>query len=44
MLTIQLEDIYFLPGLSRIGGLVSLSGSRRDGEIIKDYIITHFRP
>lgn len=44
MLEIQVEDICFLIGLSRRGSPIPLSGSRRGGEAIKDYISAHSRP
>jgi len=37
------EDIYFLIGLSRLGSPISLSSSRRGGELVKDYISAHYR-
>ena len=42
MLSIQVEDNYFLTGLLRKGALVSLCGLARDGETVKDYISTHY--
>jgi hypothetical protein len=36
-LTIDIEDIYFLTGLSRRGSYVSLSGSRRGGLKMSEY-------
>jgi hypothetical protein len=36
-LTIDIEDIYFLTGLSRRGSYVSLTGSRRGGRKMNEY-------
>lgn len=36
-------DIYFLTGLSRRGGPISLSGSARGGESVRDYIRRYCR-
>ena len=36
-LTIDIEDIYFLTGLSRRGSYVSLTGSRRGGRKMSEY-------
>jgi hypothetical protein len=36
-LTIDIEDIYFLTGLSRWGSHVSLTGSRRGGMKMSEY-------
>lgn len=44
LLEIQVEDIYFLTGLSKRGAPVSLLGGRSGGEIVKDYIATYCRP
>ena len=35
---LTVEDIYFLTGLSRCGAPLSLSGSTRGGESVRDYI------
>ena len=44
ILEIQVEDIYFLIGLSKRGAPVSLLGGRRGGEMVNDYIATYCRP
>ena len=38
VLPILVDDIYFLIGLSRRGAHISLAGSIRGGETVKDYI------
>jgi hypothetical protein len=43
-LTIDIEDIYFLTGLSRCGSRVSLTGSRGGGEPMDYYICHHCVP
>jgi hypothetical protein len=40
-LTIDIEDIYFLTGLSRCGSRVALTGSRGGGEPMNHYISEH---
>jgi hypothetical protein len=39
-LTIDIEDIYFLTGLSRRGSYVSLTGNRRGGRKMSEYCET----
>jgi hypothetical protein len=43
-LTIDIEDIYFLIGLSRRGSHVSLSGSRRGGLKMSEYCREYYVP
>jgi hypothetical protein len=43
-LTIDVEDIYFLTGLSRRGSHVSLSGNRRGGMKMSEYCRTYCVP
>jgi hypothetical protein len=40
-LTIDIEDIYFLTGLSHHGSRVTLTGSRGGGEPMNHYISEH---
>ena len=42
VLTIEVEDIYFLPGLSRQGTLISLTGSRGGDVTTKELIDRHY--
>ena len=44
MVTIQLEYVYFLIGLSRGGAQVSPLGNRGGGEMIETYIATYCHP
>ena len=44
MLPILVDDIYFLIGLLRRGTPISLAGSARGGETVKDYIRQFCRP
>lgn len=41
---LEVEDVYFLTGLSWRGAPISLSGMRMGSEIVKDYIVVHYRP
>jgi hypothetical protein len=43
-LTIDIEDIYFLTGLSRRGSHVTLTGSRRGGRKMSEYVREHCEP
>jgi hypothetical protein len=43
-LTIDIEDIYFLTGLSRRGSYVSLTGNRRGGRKMSEYCRDHCVP
>lgn len=40
---LTIVDIYFLTGLSRRGDPISLSGSARGGESVRDYICSYCR-
>jgi hypothetical protein len=40
-LTMYIEDIYFLTGLSRRGSRVTLTGNRGGGEPMNHYISEH---
>ena len=40
---LKVQDIYFLTGLSRRGVTLSLSGSARGGESVRDYIFQFYR-
>ena len=44
ILTIDIEDIYFLTGLSGCGSRVTLIGSRGGGEPMSHYINAHCVP
>jgi hypothetical protein len=44
IIEIDIEDIYFLTGLSRRGARVTLTGSRRGGEPMSHYVSTHCVP
>jgi hypothetical protein len=44
ILTIDIEDIYFLTGLSHHGARVTLKSSRRGGEPMSHYISSHCIP
>jgi hypothetical protein len=44
ILMIDIEDIYFLTGLSRRGSRVTLTGSRGGGEPMNHYISAHCVP
>jgi hypothetical protein len=43
-LTIDIEDIYFLTGLSRRGSHVTLTGARRGGRKMSEYVRDHCEP
>jgi hypothetical protein len=43
-LTIDIEDIYFLTGLSRRGSYVSLTGSHRGGRKMSEYCRDYYVP
>lgn len=40
---LTVEDIYFLTGLSRRGAPISLSGSARGGDSVRDYVRRYYR-
>jgi hypothetical protein len=44
VLTLDIEDIYFLTRLSRHGAWVSLTGGRGGGLPMSDYIYQHYEP
>ena len=44
MLSITVEDVYFLTGLSRRGFPISLTGSTVGGEIVRDYVKQYCYP
>ena len=44
VLSITLEDVSFLTGLSRIGFPISLIGSTVGGETVRDYVMQYFYP
>ena len=44
MLTIELEDVYFLTGLSKRGAPVILSGQRALPMPIEEYLASHYIP
>jgi hypothetical protein len=44
LLTIQLEDVYFLTGLSKRGDPVILSRQRALQVPIEEYLVNHFIP
>jgi hypothetical protein len=43
-LTLEIDDIYLLTGLSCRGSRVSLSGSRGSGEPMDYYVVHHYVP
>ena len=44
VVSITIEDVYFLTGLSRRGLPISLSGSTVGGEMVRDYILQYCYP
>jgi hypothetical protein len=42
--TLEIDEIYFMAGLSRWGSRVSLSGSRDGGEPMDYYVVQHCVP
>ena len=46
ILEVELEDIYFIKGLSRQGTPINLEGTRRGGDpmSVQDYINTYYMP
>ena len=44
VLSLDIEDIYFLTGLSRRGARVTLTGGRGGGLLMREYIHRHCEP
>ena len=44
MLSITVEDVYFLTGFLRRGFPISLTGSIIGGEIVRDYVMQYCYP